>query len=71
MTMSIDFKKLSICTSKKFGKPKAKSQPRQGWRKDFSDGGADSSDEGAKIWFSGYNKCQKSPKNHVSPSEGG
>ena len=24
--------------------------------------GADSSDEGAKIWFSGYYKCQKSPK---------
>ena len=22
----------------------------------------DSSDEGAKIWFSGYYKCQKSPK---------
>ena len=25
--------------------------------------GADSSDEGAKIWFSGYYKCHKSPKN--------
>ena len=24
--------------------------------------GADSSDEGAKIWLSGYYKCQKSPK---------
>ena len=24
--------------------------------------GADSSNEGAKIWFSGYYKCQKSPK---------
>ena len=24
--------------------------------------GADSSDEGAKIWFLGYHKCQKSPK---------
>ena len=24
--------------------------------------GADSSDEGAKIWISGYYKCQKSPK---------
>ena len=24
--------------------------------------GADSSDEGAKIWFSGCYKCQKSPK---------
>ena len=24
--------------------------------------GADSSDEGAKIWFSEYYKCQKSPK---------
>ena len=24
--------------------------------------GADSSDEGAKRWFSGYYKCQKSPK---------
>ena len=24
--------------------------------------GAESSDEGAKIWFSGYYKCQKSPK---------
>ena len=25
----------------------------QGWRQEFSDGRADSSDEGAKIWFSG------------------
>ena len=33
--------------------------------------GVDSSDEGAKIWFSGYYKCQKSPKNRVSPSDGG
>ena len=24
--------------------------------------GTDYSDEGAKIWFSGYYKCQKSPK---------
>ena len=24
--------------------------------------GAESSDEGAKIWFSGYHKCQKYPK---------
>ena len=32
--------------------------------------GADSSDEGAKIWFSWYYKCQKSPKNCVSPSNG-
>ena len=31
----------------------------QGWRQEFSDGGADSSDEEAKIWFSGYYKCQK------------
>ena len=34
----------------------------QGWCQEFSDGGADSSDEGAKIWFSGCYKCQKSPK---------
>ena len=33
--------------------------------------GADSSDEGAKIWYSGYNKCQKSPKNRFSSSDGG
>ena len=33
----------------------------QGWRQEFSDGGADSSDEGAKIWFSGYHKYQKVP----------
>ena len=34
--------------------------------------GADSSDEGAKIWFLGYYKCQKSPKKitfHL-PTEG-
>ena len=43
----------------------------QEWRQEFSDGGADSSDEGAKIWFSGYYKCQKSPKNRYSPSDGG
>ena len=34
----------------------------QGWRQKFSGGGTDSSDEGAKIWYSGYYKCQKSPK---------
>ena len=33
-----------------------------GWRQEFSDGGADSSDEGAKIRFLGYYKCQKAPK---------
>ena len=27
--------------------------------------GADSCEEGAKIWFSGYYKCQKSPKNFL------
>ena len=43
----------------------------QGWRQEFSDGGADSSDEWTKIWFSGYYKCQKSPKNRFSPSDGG
>ena len=34
----------------------------QGWHQEFSDGRADSSDEGATIWFSGYYKCQKSPE---------
>ena len=33
--------------------------------------GADSSNEGAKVWFSGYYKCQKFPKNHSSPSDRG
>ena len=33
--------------------------------------GAASSDDGAKIWFSGYYKCQKSPKSRFSPSDGG
>ena len=33
--------------------------------------GAGSSEEGAKIWSSGYYKCLKSPKNRVSPSDGG
>ena len=33
--------------------------------------GAESSDEGAKISFLGYYKCQKSPNNRVSPSDGG
>ena len=37
----------------------------QGWRQEFSDGGADSSDEGAKIWFSWYYKCQVSEKFHL------
>ena len=32
--------------------------------------GAGSSDEGAKIWFSGQYKYQKSPKNRLSPSDG-
>ena len=43
----------------------------QGWRQEFSDGGADSFDEGAKIWFSEYYKCQKYPKNSFSPSDAG
>ena len=34
----------------------------QGWRQEFSDEVADSSDERAKIWFSGYHKCQKTQK---------
>ena len=33
--------------------------------------GADSSYEEAKIWFLGYYKCQKSPKNCFLPSDGG
>ena len=33
--------------------------------------GADSSNEGAKIWLSGYCKCQKSLTNSFSPSDGG
>ena len=33
--------------------------------------GAESSDEGAKIWFSGYYEYQKSPKKSLSPSDGG
>ena len=28
-------------------------------------------DEGTNIWFSEYYKCQKSPKNRFSPSDGG
>ena len=32
--------------------------------------GADSSDDGAKICFLGYYKCQKSRKNRFSPSDG-
>ena len=34
----------------------------QGWCQEFSDGRAESSDEGANIWFSGYYECQESPK---------
>ena len=34
----------------------------RGGARNFPTGVADSSDEGAKIWFSGYFKCQKSPK---------
>ena len=33
-----------------------------GVRQEFSERGADSSNEGAKIWLSGYYKGQKSPK---------
>ena len=33
----------------------------QGWRQEFSDRGADSFDEGARIRLSVYCKCQKSP----------
>ena len=49
MLFSIDGKKLLVRIS-------------QGSRQEFSDGGVDSSDEGAKIWFLRYCKCQKSPK---------
>ena len=34
---------------------------KQGWRQEFSDGEANFSDKGAKIWLSEYYKCQKSP----------
>ena len=33
--------------------------------------GDDSSNEGAKIRFAGYYKCQESPKKSFSPSDGG
>ena len=33
--------------------------------------GADFSNEGAKIRFSGYHECQKSPKSRLSSSDGG
>ena len=33
--------------------------------------GADTSDEGAEIRFSGYYKCRMSPKNSYSLSDGG
>ena len=37
----------------------------RGGARNFPMEGADSSEEGAKIWFSGYYKCQKSPKNSL------
>ena len=43
----------------------------QVWCQEFSDRGADSSDEGARIRLSGYCKWQKSPKNSSSPYDGG
>ena len=33
--------------------------------------GGCSSDEGAKIWFSGYYKCQKSQTKSILPYDGG
>ena len=35
---------------------------RQGWCQEFSFGMAESSDEEANIWFSGYYECQVSRK---------
>ena len=43
----------------------------QGWRKEFSDGGADSSDEGAKICFQGTINAINLRKNRFSPSDEG
>ena len=43
----------------------------QGWHQKISDEGADSSNEGTKIWFSGYYKYKKSPKNRSCSSDGG
>ena len=43
----------------------------QGWRQEFSDGRPDSADEGTRIRFSRYYKCQHSSKNRFSPSDGG
>ena len=45
--------------------PEGQKSCLQGWRQEFSDGGTESSDEGVKIRFSGYYKCQKSPKNSL------
>ena len=43
----------------------------QGWRQDFSDGGADSSDKEAKIWFQSTINAKNLRKNRYSPSDGG
>ena len=48
------------CTVEDPGQP-AEHSLTQGWRQEFSDGRADSSDEGTKIWLLWYYKCQKSP----------
>ena len=47
---------------------KSKRDHSRGGARNFPTGG-DSFDEGAKIWFSGYYKCQKSPKKLLSPSD--
>ena len=43
----------------------------QGWRQEFSDGEADSSDEGAKNGFQGTITTKHLRKNRYSPSNGG
>ena len=42
-----------------------------GWKQQIFEQGADTSDEGAEIRFSGYYKCKMSPKNSYSLSDGG
>ena len=51
------------------GFQESKDIKKQGWHLEFSNRGAESSNEGAKIWFSGYYKCQNLQKHCFSPSD--
>ena len=61
----------SFLSTKRVGFSAVKLNLHQGWRQVFSDRGAESSDEGAKVRLSGSVNAKNLRQNSFSPSDGG